>query len=276
METGIIQTEETLVIETPERVPIEFSIASIGNRFLAVLVDHVIQIVVYIVIAAAGAWLLNIDQAIPVGEEVQSWVLVILIIVVSVLFSGYFVVFEWLWNGQTPGKRLMKLRVIREDGRPVVFWEALTRNIIRIFDALPGGVVPIYSVGLITIFLSKRDQRFGDFFAGTLVIRESKDDVPTFDDTFAEEISDSAMRRVQPVTAFTGDISLISEADIEIVESFLRRRWELVERQRQWMAWRIGLPLMFRLKPGYDSKTFTYEGFLEELFHRYNAQGKRF
>ncbi len=57
------------------------------------------------------------------------------------------------------GKRWLKLRVIREDGRPITLWEALARNLLRIFDAIPGFVFPIYSIGLIAIFLSKRDQR---------------------------------------------------------------------------------------------------------------------
>ena len=49
-------------------------------------------------------------------------------IVVFLLFAGYFVLFEWLWNGQTPGKRLLKLRVLREDGRPITFWEAFCQK----------------------------------------------------------------------------------------------------------------------------------------------------
>ena len=276
METGIIQTEESLVIETPERVPIEFSIASIGNRFIAVLIDHFIQVITYALVIYVGAWLLSLDQSSRGLDQFESWVIVVMIIVSSVLFSGYFIIFEWLWNGQTPGKRLMKLRVIRDDGRPVVFWESLARNILRLADALPGGVVPIYSVGLITIFLSKRDQRIGDLFAGTIVIRETKDEVPSFDDIFADEVGDSALRRVQPVTSFTGDLTLITEDEIHVVENFLRRRWDLVEKQRKWMAWRIALPIMFRIKPAYDSDTFTYEGFLEELFHRFNTGARRF
>ena len=279
VKTGIIETEESLIIETPERVPIEFALASIGNRFLAVLIDHTIQFLTIGMIVYFVSWLIapEIGDEPSIGvEDLRGWTLAVFIFIITALFSGYFVVFEWLWNGQTPGKRLLRLRVIRDDGRPIVFWEALIRNIIRLIDAFPGGVIPIYSVGLIVIFLNKSDQRVGDLFAGTVVIREPQDKAPTFDETFTEEISDSAFRRVNPVTRFDSDISGLTEDEMEIVETYLRRRWDLVERQRQWMAWRIALPIMFKLKPGYDPKTFTYEGFLEELFHRYNAGIKRF
>jgi len=59
---------------------------------------------------------------------------------------------------------------------------------------------------------------------------------------------------------------------MEVVEAFLRRRWELAERQRLWMAWRVALPLMYKLKPNYNSENFTYEGFLEEILQRFHAR----
>ena len=278
MAAQIIETEETLIIETPERVPLAFALASIGNRFLAVAIDHTIQyltiaIVAIVFLFAAGLFGGEGERAIDsIGIDTPNWIYAVLIIVLFALFSGYFAFFEWWWDGQTPGKRLMKLRVIREDGRPITLWEAIARNLLRIFDAIPGFVVPIYSVGLIVVFLSSRDQRVGDMFAGTVVIRERTDEAPTFAETFSNPVADAAFRRVQPLSAFDANISSIGEHEIEVVESFLRRRWDLTERQRIWMAWRIALPIMFRLKPQYDAATFTYEGFLEELLHRYHTK----
>lgn len=195
-----------------------------------------------------------------------------MIIALFLVFAGYFAFFEWWWDGQTPGKRLMKLRVIREDGRPITLWEAIARNLLRIFDAIPGFIVPIYSVGLIMVFANKRDQRVGDIFSGTVVIRERTDEAPTFAETFSNPVADAAFRRVQPRTAFKASINQLTESEIEVVESLLRRRWDLTERQRLWMAWRVALPLMYKLKPDYDMATFTYEGFLEEILHRYYAK----
>ncbi len=274
----IIETEETLIIETPERVPLAFALASIGNRFLAVTIDHFIQYLTIFIVAWAFLSLadagnpLRSENAESLFEEAPKWTIAILIIVVFALFSGYFVFFEWLWNGQTPGKRLLKLRVIREDGRPITLWEALARNLLRIFDAVPGFFLPIYSIGLITIFANRRDQRIGDMFAGTVVVRERTDEAPTFRETFSNPISDAAFQRVQPRTDFQANINLLNDREIEVVESFLRRRWDLSDRQRLWMAWRVALPLMYKLKPNYDLQTFTYEGFLEEIVHRFYAR----
>ncbi len=278
MPQQIIETEETLIIETPERVQLEFALASIGNRFLAVATDHFIQylsifLIAWFFMSIAGYSTSDVVDA-PEGffSEAPKWTIAILIIVLFLIFAGYFIVFEWLWNGQTPGKRLLKLRVIREDGRPLTLWEAIARNLLRICDAAPGFVLPVYSVGLITIFLNNRDQRIGDIFAGTVVIRERTDEAPTFAETFSNPIRDSAFTRVQQKVDVRADISLLNEREVEVVESFLRRRWDLTERQRLWMAWRIALPLMYKLKPAYSLENFTYEGFLEELLHRFHTK----
>jgi uncharacterized RDD family membrane protein YckC len=277
MDGHIIETEETLIIETPERVPLAFALASIGNRFIAVVVDHFIQYLALILIAWFFTYISGIASptdrsAGEVLSEMPKWTIAIMILILFIVFSGYFILFEWLWDGQTPGKRLLKLRVIRQDGRPITLWEAIARNLLRVFDAAPGFFVPIYSVGLIVIFLTNRDQRVGDLFAGTVVIRERTDQAPTFAETFSNPVSDAAFHRVQKKIEVNADISSITESEIEVVESFLRRRWDLSDRQRLWMAWRIALPLMYKIKPNYNVENFTYEGFLEEVLHRFHAR----
>lgn len=272
----IIETEESLIIETPERVQLEFSLASIGNRFLAVAIDHFIQyfaifIVLWFIMSLAGPDGAT-DNAERFFSEMPNWTKAILILAMFLIFAGYFIVFEWWWNGQTPGKRLLKLRVIRDDGRPITLWEAIARNLLRICDAAPGFIIPIYSIGLVTIFLNDRDQRVGDIFAGTVVVRERTDEAPTFAETFSNPISDTAFTRVQKRIEVRADVSRITESEIEVVESFLRRRWDLTDRQRIWMAWRIALPLMYKIRPDYNMADFTYEGFLEELLQRFHAK----
>ena len=277
MAQHFLEAEETLIIETPERVQLEFSLASIGNRFIAVAIDHAIQYFSIIAIVWFFYWMASsgssdsstIEQ---LFSEMPKWTIAIMILLLFLLFTGYFIFFEWLWNGQTPGKRLMKLRVIRDDGRPVTLWEAIARNLLRVFDAAPGFFLPVYSVGLIVVFVSGRDQRVGDLFAGTVVVRERTDEAPTFEEAIATAVSDSAFRRIQPRFDFEADVSALTAREMDVVEAFLRRRWELAERQRLWMAWRVALPLMYKLKPNYNTQNFTYEGFLEEILHRFNAR----
>lgn len=264
-----IANEEVLIIETPERVPLHFGLASIGNRFLACAIDHIFQVLTILLMVFAFFTLASYSTF---GNELSNapkWVIAILIIVLFLIVWSYFAFFEWIWSGQTPGKRWLKLRVIREDGRPVTFWEAAVRNLLRSFDMMP---VPFYSIGLISVFISSRDQRVGDLVAGTVVVREREAEAPAFAQVFAAPISDPALRRSSRAVEFTADLSSLTESEIEVVETFLRRRWDLSDVPRQWMAWRVSLPIMYKIRPGYDLSTFTYEGFLEELLHRYRAQ----
>ncbi len=270
--SAALATEDTLVIETPERVPLHFALASIGNRFLACAIDHALQVAAIILMVIAFTLLANLSSF---GEELTNapkWVKAILIIIVFLIVSGYFAFFEWIWNGQTPGKRWLKLRVIREDGRPVTFWEAAVRNLLRTFDMMPA---PFYSIGLISVFISTSDQRIGDMIAGTVVVREREAEAPAFAQVFASPVSDPALRRSFNPVEFVANINALTEPEIHVVETFLRRRWDLPDIPRQWMAWRVALPIMYKLRPTYDLPTFTYEGFLEELLHRYRA-GHRF
>src|SRR5918998_5759287 len=131
--SAAVPTEETLIIETPERVPLHFALASIGNRFLACAFDHFLQILAIGLIVIGLIWMGNLTGLYTQLKDGPKWVLAALIVAVFLIWSSYFAVFEWAWNGQTPGKRWLRLRVIREDGRPVTFWEAAARNVLRIF-----------------------------------------------------------------------------------------------------------------------------------------------
>src|ERR1051325_3309679 len=266
--SATLATEDILVIETPERVPLHFALASIGNRFLACAIDHTLQVLTLIIVAISLTLIANYSSLGDQFSNAPKWVKAILIIAIFLIVSGYFAFFEWIWNGQTPGKRWLKLRVIREDGRPITFWEAAVRNLLRPVDMMPA---PFYSIGLISVFISMSDQRVGDMVAGTVVVRAREAEVPAFASVFASPVSDPALRRsFQPVD-FVADVNLLTESEIEVVETFLRRRWDLADLARQWMAWRVSLPILYKLRPSYDLPSFTYEGFLEELLHRYRA-----
>jgi len=268
MSATLAATEDILIIETPERVPLHFGLASIGNRFIACAIDHAIQTFALILIFIGFLLLADTTNVESAFSTAPKWVYAVMIIVLFLILTGYFAFFEWLWSGQTPGKRWLKLRVIREDGRPITFWEASVRNLIRSFDMMPA---PFYSIGLISVFSTTRDQRVGDMVAGTVVVREREAEAPAFAKVFASPVSDPALRRSFKPVNFTGDLNSLTESEIQVVETFLRRRWDLADVPRQWMAWRVSLPILYKIRPGYDLETFTYEGFLEELLHRYLA-----
>jgi uncharacterized RDD family membrane protein YckC len=264
--SATLATEDILVIETPERVPLHFALASIGNRFLACAIDHTIQALAIGLIGLSALIVTSFPNIEHIIESAPKWVVAVMILVLFLILAGYFAFFEWAWSGQTPGKRWLKLRVLREDGRPITFWEAAVRNLLRTMDMMPA---PFYSIGLISVFSTTRDQRIGDMVAGTVVVREREAEAPEFSQVFATPVSDPALRRSFKPVDFTASLSSLTESEIQVVETFLRRRWDLSDVPRQWMAWRVSLPILFKLRPTYDVTTFTYEGFLEELLHRY-------
>jgi uncharacterized RDD family membrane protein YckC len=273
--------DETLTIETPEHVELQFALATIGNRFLACAIDHGLQMLaigltLFLTFRlSAGARRLS-EQVTSSIEEGSLWLLALATLIVFLLYFGYFVFFETVWSGQTPGKRWLKLRVIREDGRPTSFFASLARNLLRGADMMPMLVViPFYSVGIVSVFASARSKRLGDFVAGTVVVKERAAEAPSFDEVFESEVIDTARRRVAPAVDFRGDVRAIEPQEIEVVEAFLRRRYDLPEQPRQWLAWRVAAPLLDKVRPYYDPAAFNYEGFLEELLARYRVQARR-
>jgi uncharacterized RDD family membrane protein YckC len=162
--------DEQLTISTPEQVAFHYEIAGIGSRFLASLLDHLIISVAMLLIYCAALALLPAMLATDNGEAGLYLIVAVLVLVVFILFWGYFAIFEAVWNGQTPGKRAGRLRVIRRTGQPIGASEAMVRNLIRIVDFMPG----FYGVGLISMFIDKEARRLGDFAAGTIIIREGE------------------------------------------------------------------------------------------------------
>ncbi len=249
---------ELLTIETPERVELHFATASLGTRFLACAIDHTVQVAVIVGLILLNEWL-----------EISDWADAVVGLLVFLLSFGYFIIFEALWSGQTPGKYWLGLRVIQMDGRPLTFFAAMSRNILRLADML---FPPFYSIGLIAVFLSRHSRRLGDYVANTVVIRERAADAPTYESLFTGELIDAALDRQVPPVDFEGDIGAVTPAEILVVETFLRRRDQIRLSPRQWLAWRISTPLLEKIRPRFDPASFSYEGFLEELVARDRAR----
>jgi len=267
-------SDEILTIETPEHVELQFALASVGNRFIACAIDHTLQVLAITLVMILGynlsAGARQLGSRVANGiEEGNLWILALTLTLGFLIFFGYFTFFETWWSGQTPGKRWLKLRVIQEDGRPIGFFAALLRNLLRMVDMIPP---PLYSLGIISIFASARAKRLGDFVANTVVIKERAAEAPTFDEVFTSDVIDTALRRVAPPVDFQADIRIVTAQEIQVVENFLRRRYEIPEQPRSWLAWRIAAPLIDKLQPAFNQQGFNYEGFLEELLARYHVQ----
>lgn len=258
--------DDELVIETPERVELHYVLANVGNRFLAAAIDHLIQaallFVVGLVLYGVSGWQLS--------GGVGMWAAAIAVLVFFVIVWGYFVLFETFWNGQTPGKRIMKLRVVREDGRPIRFYEAFVRNLLRLLvDLMP----PFsYAIGVVSIMFSARSKRVGDLVAGTVVVKERATEAPSLDEII--RISDVEQRRIERAAPFQADTRLLNEQELAAVEAFLKRRYELPDQNRVALAARIAGPIAFKLNlPG---GSLPPEAFLEEIERQHRAQSRYF
>src|SRR5215471_544122 len=248
--------DDELIVETPERVELHFILASVGNRFLAAALDHIIQAfllgLIILSFGAAAGW----SRVSSLGV----WAAALMILAVFTIYWGYFVFFEAIWSGQTPGKRAMKLRVIREDGRPVRFFEVFVRNLLRLFvDFMPP---PSYAIGVVSIVFSSQSKRIGDFVAGTVVIKERSSEAPSLEEITRVFEAESA-RAAAASPAIRTDVGLLDPAELRAVQAFLRRRFDLSPSNRASLALRIAGPLAGRL--GIIEPQMPAEAFLEEI-----------
>ena len=203
---------DQLQIDTPEQIALELPLAGIGSRFLGLAIDTLLQFALYVIGALAFAFagfsgLNSVLSRIP-----SSWGPAIFILFAFCVYWGYFAFFEILWKGQTPGKRLAKIRVIKESGRPINAYEAIARNLLRAIDALPG----MYGVGIVCMMLNDQNRRIGDFVAGTVVVHDQR----------TEEIRPDW--NTTPEAAQTSpQLAEVSSEELVLIEAYLQRRFQL-------------------------------------------------
>jgi uncharacterized RDD family membrane protein YckC len=218
--------EDYLSIETPENVAFGYKVAGIGSRFLAALVDTLIIFVLQVIALLAlilFARLFFIDR-LDAENPVIAWLVAIFGLISFAFFWGYYILFEMLWNGQSPGKRWVGLRVIRADGTPITLAESTIRNLVRLVDFLPA----YYGVGVVTMFINEQSRRLGDLAAGTLVVHDRA--AITLDSLTVKPSSIGIPGSATSAVAATLPVERLTGNEIEMAEDFLRRRHELANR----------------------------------------------
>lgn len=166
--------DRSLHVETPESMAFSYDLAGLGTRFLAVSIDAAIQIAILTGIFIGLALIASHmpGKRVPLnGTDASTDLSVgiaVLTVVVFLVWFGYFVIFESLWQGQTPGKRGLRIRAIRDGGYPLDFGSAAIRNLVRIGEIALG----YYALSAVATLLSSENKRFGDMAAGTIVVRE--------------------------------------------------------------------------------------------------------
>jgi uncharacterized RDD family membrane protein YckC len=246
---------DQLNIETPEQVELRFPVAGIGSRFLAILVDSLIQFAALIAVLLLMA--LIAVTADPVGggavpESYRKWFIAAEILFVFLLYWGYFSLFEGLWNGQTPGKKLLKIRVIKDSGRQITLFEALARNLLRVVDSQP-----VYLIGVIAMLCNKRQKRLGDFVAGTIVVHERLDEQPILahnSRTFTAALytpqfeEPSQPQRPGQVPLAADAVARLQIQDLNVIDAFLARALDLETATREEMATKIATRIAAKMQ----------------------------
>lgn len=221
---------ERLTIDTPEQVTLELPVAGIGSRFLSLAIDTLIQGVLFLLLVLVLAASLTLSRL--VGSLGSTWGEALLVLLAFCVYWGYFAVFEIAWQGQTPGKRIAGIRVIKDSGRPADVPAIVLRNLLRVIDALPG----VYAVGVVCMLLTRHSRRIGDLVAGTVVVHDRPSD------TVAK------LESMQP----SGDASALpatlrlSDDELALVEAYLGRRLELPLSVQERTAVRIAGHLLDR------------------------------
>jgi len=204
---------DRIEIQTPEGVNLEMTLAGLGSRAAAAIIDTLIIafFVVIVLIAFAdsgGSLVINIMRiALP-----------------TVLFFGYHLAFETMGRRQSPGKRALRLRVVRTDGSEPGNVASLIRNLIRIVDFLPA----LYLLGIVAVFSTTQNQRLGDLAAGVVVVMEPRpsDDFAVSWPSFAE-------------LPEGWDVSAVTDDDVAMMRQFLSRRERLDNESRRQIGFRI-------------------------------------
>src|SRR5579863_2510163 len=276
---------DQLNIDTPELVAIELPLAGLGSRFIAILVDYLIWGVVFLVVGLLAAVIVPALHLF--GGVSPYWAIGIVVLIVFLMQWGYFAVFEAFGNGRTPGKRVARIRVIHQSGRGINFVEALARNLVRFVDYLPS----FYAVGVVAIFLSRRNQRLGDMVAGTLVVRDREVDSPHWSESSSRTFTAPAIPvapSIAPPGASSGPwggpphlrvllpapaLAKLSASDLEVLESFFTRRLDMDLTTRAALANRIATALCAKSCLQIPEGT-SVETFLEAVAHQFREQAR--
>jgi uncharacterized RDD family membrane protein YckC len=242
---------DKLTIETPEQTVLEFEVAGIGSRFLALAYDTLIQILLGLGLLVV---MLVVAVALPNSANTGVWFLALIVLSYFLLYFGYFTIFEIIWNGQTPGKKKEGLRVIKDSGRPITPAESVGRNLMRIVDQLPA----FYAVGIGSVLLSRQNKRLGDFVAGTIVVHEKSllEAKPDWQSPQPGQAS--------PRTTYGSE--RLTPEEFALIEAFLNRRSSLPADVRFNMADQIARQIRPKLSlpPG---ELFYAEKLLEAVVH---------
>jgi len=256
----------SIKIRTPESVELEFALAGVGGRAVALAIDYTVLsaglllllwLMIFILSQLSG-WdaLLSIDT-----DTLQLWTIALFSVVLFAGYVGYFIAFETLWYGQTPGKRYARIRVIRDDAQPMRAFQATLRSLVRPVD-------DILFVGFFFIVFGRQEKRIGDWLAGTLVVQSDPKSV----NQAIEVLENSKKLGIELGTQMS--FESVSPDDFAIIRDYLQRRNFLTPAARKDVGGRLASQLKAKTNLAKAPMNMTADSFLEAIYWGYQNQRK--
>ena len=223
-------------IETPENVILTYQLAGPAQRYLAYLIDLMIRM------AALFGLMMFVT---PMLSIVLPGTAVGLFLVMMFLNTwGYYTISEGFFKGQSIGKHLCGIRVIRDGGYPITFWPAVMRNLVRSADS-----IMFYGIGITSMLLTRRFQRLGDLAAGTVVIQERSMKLPR---------KPVILDKIKPLDKNEIGSFLPRDEVLSLIDEFIGRRHVLTYERGHALAGILAENLAKRLHYTGDPKKVTH------------------
>ena len=257
----------TIKIETPESVELEFALAGVGSRAVALIIDYVILSFSLLLIFWFSIYVLSQLSQLEMWASVdtatiQLWVLAIAGLILFAVYIGYFVGFETAWYGQTPGKRYAKIRVIQDDAQPVRIFQTTLRSLLRPVD-------DIMFIGFFCILFTRKEKRLGDWLAGTLVVQIDPDNTK-------KQITTSAEAKAMGATLIeVMEFDRVSPDDFATVRSYLQRRPMLTAIARKEVSLQLARQMKDKVKLETLPTEMTADTFLEAVYWGYQERNQK-
>lgn len=250
-------------LSTPESVELDFKLAGIGNRAYALLIDYIIWSLILLFVLIFGIFfsLQLVDIWNYFGgddKSIKLWIFSIQLLILFVIYVGYFVLFETLWQGQTPGKRYVKIRVIRDDGRPVRLQQATLRALLRPVD-------DTLFIGMLLIVFSKKEKRLGDWVAGTMVVQEEK--------AIADRISTSeTAQNLANYLLQEAEIYQLLPEDFAVIRDYLKRSKSMTKQAKIELSKKLANEVKEIIALAKTPEKVSATEFLEAVYLAYQQQ----
>lgn len=247
-------SHEQMEVKTPEYVSLQFSLAGLGSRAAAFIIDQTLIMLFNIAFFISVLLVSDKLSSYTTFFEGSTVGIAIVIIVIFIVNYGYFFFLEFFTGGRTLGKKIVGIRVIQDNGHSITLLSSFIRNIMRLIDALPTG----YFLGIIMVFFHSKHKRLGDLVAGTIVVHERKPKRKKKKLTGIEKVIEERGLSKESLVVDEWTLKSFKDKDWKLVKTYASRLQQLPEAERYQMTRQIADILLPKIgvdvveKPEYE------------------------